>query len=95
MNSIKTALVGFILSMLVVPAFALAQSSEIDLRAAIQASILNDPRVQTIPPTHLNALIDALVAEATAQHMQASDILWQPQRAAAASAVETQTSKAN
>ena len=69
------------------PAIAFAQIAQDDLRDAVQASVMADPRVASVPPTELKGLIDALVQQAQAQNIQASDILWQPQRAAAASAV--------
>jgi hypothetical protein len=69
--------------MLLSPAFALAQTSQADLRTTIQNSVIADPRVANIPPQQLQALIDDLVAQANAQHMTASDILSnQPQAAA-------------
>ena len=67
------------------PIISLAQTSEEeDLRTAIQASVLADPRVSEIPPSQLKGLIDTLVQEALAQKMAVSDILWQPARAEAA-----------
>jgi hypothetical protein len=76
--------------MLLMPAMLFAQSSAEELRAAIQMSMMDDPRVQEIPPEQLKGLIDQLVAEAQAAHMSSSDILWQPQKAAAASAMSEQ-----
>jgi hypothetical protein len=68
--------------MAMLPAAAFGQAADVSLRDAIQASVMNDPRVSEIPPAQLTALIDALYAEAQAQSMSASDILWQPQNAA-------------
>jgi hypothetical protein len=58
-----------------------------DLRNAIEASVLADPRVANIPPEQLQGLIVALIAEAQAQHMTAADIMSRPvpQQAAAGS----------
>ena len=86
-------------SLLVMPLVAFAQntpnaSSEDDLHVAIQTALLADPRVQNIPPAQFQGLLEALVAEAQAQHMSPADILWQPQRAAAASAVNAPSREA-
>ncbi len=56
-------------------------TSESDLRVAIQASILSDPRSSAIPPAQMNALVDQLVLQAQDQHMTAADILWRPRAA--------------
>lgn len=70
------------------PVIASAQSE--DLRAAILASILSDTRAQTIPPEQLKILVDSLVAQAQAQNISASDILWKPQVAETAAVAVTQ-----
>jgi len=67
------------------PVVALAQSSQDDLHNTIQNSVLADPRAANIPPDQLQGLVDALVAEAQAQHMTSADILYRPQQAAAGS----------
>ncbi len=90
-HSLKVSLASVISLVVFAPYILLAQTSQDDLRNAIQSSVMTDPRVQEIPPSQLTALIDALVAEAEMQHMSVSDILWQPQRAAVASAVEPET----
>jgi hypothetical protein len=75
---VRKALVTAILAASFLPVLASAQSSQDDLRNAIQASLLSDQRTQAIPPEQLNALVDALVAQAQSQHMSAEDILWRP-----------------
>ena len=65
------------------PVVVLAQASPDDLRNTIQNSVLSDPRVANIPPDQLQGLIDALVAQAQAQHMTSADIIYRPQQAAA------------
>lgn len=88
MHRTRLTVASALLSLLVLaPGIALAQ--DVELREAIQASVMSDPRVSEIPPEQLKILIDALVAEAKAQNMTAADILWQPQRAAVASAVDS------
>ena len=84
---IKTYVAAIALSLLVAPTLVLAQTSQDDLRNAIQASVMSDPRVSDIPPAQLTGLIDALVSQAQAQKMTAADILWQPRTAEAADSV--------
>ena len=72
-------------AVLLAPLAVFAADSQADLRAAIQASVLADPRTASIPPSQLTGLVDALVSQAQAQNMSAADILWQPRRAEAAS----------
>jgi hypothetical protein len=79
------SIVSVMVLMLAPQAAVLAQSAQSDLREAIQASVMSDPRVQGVPPDQLKGLIDALVAEAETQQMSSADILWQPQNALAAS----------
>ncbi len=62
-----------------------AQEANADLRSTIQNSVLADPRVANVPPAQLQELVDALFAQAQAQHMTSADILWRPQQAAAGS----------
>lgn len=59
------------------PVFVHADT-QADVRAAIMTEVLNDPRVADIPPEQLNALIDALAAQAEVQSVTAADILWHP-----------------
>jgi hypothetical protein len=67
------------------PVLVRAQAGSDDLRNTIQSSVLSDPRVANIPPDQLQSLIDALVAQAQAQHMTSADILFRPQQAAVGS----------
>ncbi len=84
MKSAKKIFAGFAVVGVLIPVVVSAQTTQTDLRNAIQASILSDPRSQSIPPAQMQALVDALTQQAQAQHMSASDILWQPKTAEAA-----------
>lgn len=66
--------------LVMVPLVVSAQDAQEELRSAIQASVLSDPRAQTIPPEQLKELVDALAAQAQEQNMTAADILWRPQQ---------------
>ena len=88
-NNLKQLGLIIALSFLFMPAFAAAQTSDTELRTTIQNSLLADPRTASIPPQLLSALVDSLTAQAQAQHMTASDILWKPQSAAIGSTYGT------
>jgi len=83
-RGLKTIGMSLVALCVLAPILASAQTSTDDLRLVIQNSVLSDPRVANIPPAQLQGLVDALVAQATAQHMTSEDILWRPQQAAAA-----------
>jgi hypothetical protein len=82
---VKKVMTALFALFILTPMFALAQTASDDLRNTIQNSVLSDPRVANIPPAQLQGLIDALVAQAQAQHMTSEDILYRPQQAAAGS----------
>lgn len=77
MRSVPTVLATILV---MAPVVVSAQVAQDDLRNAIQASVLSDPRAQTIPPEQLKELVDALAVQAQEQNMTASDILWRPQQ---------------
>jgi len=49
-----------------------------ELHAAIMSQLVADPRTANIPPAELKVLVEALVQQAQAQQVSASDILWHP-----------------
>ena len=83
MQTTRKIIASLVLLIAVVPTFTFAQDASADLRNTIQNSVLSDPRTAGIPPAQLQGLIDALIAQASAQNMTAQDILWRPQQAAA------------
>lgn len=54
-----------------------------DLSGVIRAAILSDPRTAEMSEAEIDAMVTTLVAEAQAQGVTASDILWRPQEEAA------------
>ena len=77
----------------IIPRTVLAQSTAQDeLRATIKAEILSDPRTTGLSQTQIDAIVDALTAEAQKEGLTAHDITWRPaQSAAAAQTTQTDT----
>ena len=80
--TIRFSLVVQILSGIIalsLPLIVSAQAAQQDdLHAAIWSSLLADPRTAHILPAEMQQLVDALAAQAQAQHLTAADILWRP-----------------
>ena len=53
-------------------------SSASDLSAAIRAAVLKDPRAASLPPSELNAIVDALTVKAQSQGLTAQAIAYVP-----------------
>ncbi len=64
--------IGFVMPMMV-----LAQSA--DLRATIRAELMNDPRSAQLSGAELDAMVNALAAEAQEKGISPNDIAWRPQ----------------
>lgn len=60
-----------LITLFAVPFFALAQTNDDALRAAIRADIMSDPRSSEMSPTELNALVNALAVQAEDQGVAA------------------------
>ena len=58
--------------------FAQSASGSDDLRATIRAELLSDPRTSNLPQAQLDAMVDALTAQAQEQGLTAHDITWRP-----------------
>jgi len=57
---------------------ALAQESNIELRAAIRSALLSDPRSAEMEPAAFEALVSALAVEAEEKGVTVRDIEWRP-----------------
>lgn len=64
---------------LLLPLLIHAQTtSASDLSTTVRAALLKDPRAAALPPSELDAMVNALTAKAQAQGMTAQDIAYRP-----------------
>ncbi|PIR83867.1 hypothetical protein COU18_02190 [Candidatus Kaiserbacteria bacterium CG10_big_fil_rev_8_21_14_0_10_51_14] len=83
-RSITHSRSAILLVILLIVAFALpstvgAQESESQVRAAVRAELMKDPRTAGFSEAQIDAMVDILVGEAQKNNLTASDITWQPQ----------------
>jgi hypothetical protein len=73
---------GFIALAIVTVVFqattVLAQSTHDELRAAVQASLLEDPRTASLSPSQLDQMVSALTAAVEKKGLTVHDITWHP-----------------
>jgi hypothetical protein len=64
-----------------------AQSSEEEMRVAVQALLLEDPRASVLPQNEFEDMVSALVVAAQKKGLSARDITWNPQPVSQSAAV--------
>jgi len=70
-----------------------AQTTQDDLRAAIRAELLSDPRVAALTAGQLDSMVNALTNYATKKGLSAHDVAWSPQPATSFTASAGATSE--
>lgn len=71
------------LTLLACATFVRAETNQDEMHATIMAALLSDPRTSTVSPSDLQALVNILAEQATAQGLNAQDVKWQVAAAAA------------
>lgn len=73
------AIVGIISFVLLLPLLSRAQSAPpSELRAAIKAQLMSDPRTSSLSAAQIDAMVGILAQEAQSRGMSANDVAWHP-----------------